>query len=177
VTRTRWLLAGLGGLVAAWAIGAWALFLRPHGDEALPADAVVVLAGDPRRLPVGLRLVREGVAPVLVVSRDRREDVTLDDDICADRVPVRHICFEGEPYRTAGEARAIARLVREHGWKRIDVVTSRFHLFRAGILVRRCVDGDVQMVAAPNPPVLELAGNVLLETLKLADALVLRRGC
>jgi uncharacterized SAM-binding protein YcdF (DUF218 family) len=177
VTRTRWLLAGIAILAAAWAIGAWGLFLRPHGDEALPADAVVVLAGDPRRLPVGLRLVREGMAPVLVVSRDRREDVTLDDDICTGRVPVRHVCFDAEPYRTTGEARAIAHLAREHGWKRIDVVTSRFHRFRAGILVRRCVDGDVRMVAAPNPPVLELAGDLVLETLKLGYALALRRGC
>jgi uncharacterized SAM-binding protein YcdF (DUF218 family) len=177
MSRARWLLAGVAVLVAAWAVGAWVLFVRGDGGEARPADAVVVLAGDPRRLPVGLRLVREGVAPVLVVSRDRRPDVTLDDEICSGRIAVRHVCFEAVPYRTTGEARAIARLARAQGWRRIDVVTSRFHVRRAGIVVRRCVDGEVHMVAAPNPPPLQLVGDLVLETVKLGDALALRRGC
>ena len=58
----------------------------------------------------------------------------------------RVLCFDPHPYSTHGEAEAIARLARAHGWTRIDVVTSRYHVFRAGLLVRRCYHGHVAMI-------------------------------
>ncbi len=46
-----------------------ALFVVDHGDSPMRADAVFVMSGSPTRLPVGVKLVRQGYAPLLVVSR------------------------------------------------------------------------------------------------------------
>ena len=163
-------------LVAGWLAAAAYLFVWPHDDPPGRADAIVVLAGDKRRLPAGLRLLRQGVAPTIAVSDDLGRKPGLDDRICAGQVVVQHVCFRARPYSTRGEARAIARLARAHGWRRLVVVTSGFHDFRARLLIRRCYDGRLRMVAAPYPK-LELPKEAVYETVKLGYALTLGRGC
>jgi uncharacterized SAM-binding protein YcdF (DUF218 family) len=102
------------------------------------ADAIVVLGGRSNRLPVGLRLHEEGVAPVLLVFN------------ASGSGDAGHLYERPDPYTTRGEARAIARLAAEHGWRSVVVVTSGYHVPRAGLIVRRAFDGDVQMVGAPS---------------------------
>ena len=120
-------------LIVAYVAGAAYLFVVHHDDRPAKADAVVVLSGTKQRLPVGERLVREGYAPLLVVSRS-----TLPEGHGAERRACRGgaLCFRAVPYSTRGEARAIARLAAAHHWRMIDVVTSQFHVFRARILIR-----------------------------------------
>lgn len=137
-------------LVAAWLAAALYLFVWPHDDE-LPerADAIVVLSGSRERLPVGLRLLREGVAPVLVLSAGPEAE-EIDPRIaglCKRRRPP--VCFEADPSSTRGEARAIARLARRRGWDELVVVTSGFHVFRARRVIERCFRGRLWLTDAP----------------------------
>ena len=150
-------------LLVAWlAAATYAFVIRP-GDEPFRANAVVVLSGSTERLPVGLRLVRRGYAPLLVVSRSHDPNA-LERRTCA-RPAV--LCFAAQPYSTRGEARMIARLARERHWTRVDVVTSRFHVLRAKRMIERCYPGKLRVVAAPNPSPLWLARAYVLESVKL----------
>jgi uncharacterized SAM-binding protein YcdF (DUF218 family) len=160
-------------LVAVWLAVAAALFVWPHDDEPIAgrADAVVSLAGSKARLPVAQQLVRDGVAPMLVVSYEPE----LGDD-AAQRVSDGVVCFRADPSSTQGEARAIARLARERRWDDLVLVTSDFHVFRARMIVERCYAGRLRFAEAPSSR-LWLPWQLVKESAKLTLALTLRRGC
>ena len=132
---------------------------------------MIVLSGTHQRLPVGQRLVREGYAPLLVVSRSTHPTVA-EQRACR----AGALCFRAKPYSTRGEARAIARLAAARGWRTVDVVTSQFHVFRARILIRRCYHGGLRMVGASQSP-LRLPIAIAKESLKLVYQEVFVRGC
>jgi uncharacterized SAM-binding protein YcdF (DUF218 family) len=164
-------------LLAAWLAAASYLFLWPHDDELPPrADAVVVLSGSKQRLPVGLRLVREGLAPVLVLSSGPEAE-EIDPRVarlCAGPRPP--VCFEADPSSTRGEARAIARLTRGRGWDELVVVTSGFHVFRARRILERCYGGRLWLADAP-VDWWWLPWAMATESVKLALAETVRRDC
>jgi uncharacterized SAM-binding protein YcdF (DUF218 family) len=163
--------------VLAWAAAVSILYALNHGARPVRADAVVVLQGSKTRLPVGLRLVREGYAPLLVISRGDRKKV--ERRLCSgrQRLPhVRVVCFDAEPTSTRGEAEFIGRLARRRGLARIDVVTSQFHVFRARIVIERCYHGDLRMVGAPQET-WKLPWLALTETAKLVYQLAVARSC
>jgi hypothetical protein len=166
--------AVVGTLLAIWIAGVLVLFVFHHGDRPAHADAIVVLSGAKERLPVGLRLFDRGYAPNLVVSRTPHPK-RLERQVCAK--PRRGVtCAQAVPYSTQGEARLIARLARQHHWTRVDVVTSRFHTFRAKIEIERCFKGELHVVAAPNPKLVWLLEDAALESVKLVWH-ELKRGC
>jgi uncharacterized SAM-binding protein YcdF (DUF218 family) len=162
----------VGVLFAVWFATAFAIVVVHHDDEPAPADAVVVLQGSRTRLPIAYRLVRDGYAPLLVVSRGSR--TKLEDRVCAGRTDVRALCFRATS--TRGEARQLGRLARERGLRTVNVVTSHFHVFRARILLERCYHGELRMVGAPQST-WRLPKDMVDETLKLAYQLVYARGC
>jgi len=169
-------------LAAAWIVACLVLFVWPPAETAAPAraDAVVVLSGGLNaRLDPALALMRRRVAPVLVVSgafhgthwkKARR--------LCRGAYDVRYrvLCPEPHPFSTQGEARMIARLARAHGWSRVVVVTSTFHLTRAKLLVRRCYAGRLWLVGT-HVPWWQYPGDFASETGKLAVQLTAQRGC
>lgn len=132
-----------------WAAAAIAAYAWQHGDAPVKADAVFVLSGSPARLPVGLRLVRQGYAPLLVVSRTIPDPTALEQQACAHRLGVRVLCVQASPYSTVGESELIGRLAAARGWHRLDVVTSQYHVIRSRILLRRCYHGSLAVVGAP----------------------------
>ena len=130
----------------------------------MTADAVVVLGGHGDRVRVGAGLVESGAAPVLALSSGCPSGP-------ATRTAVR---FVPVPFNTRGEARAVAGLVRQHGWRSIIVVTSSYHVPRARLLFARAVPAEVTFVGSPYP--LLLVPLVLLkEAGKLAYAVTLGR--
>ena len=161
----------------AWLVLAATLFLWPPQHPPAHADAVVVLAGARGpRLERGLDLVRKGVAPVLAVSDGWGVGWVEANRLCAGRpAPVRVVCFRPSPYSTRGEAEAVSRLARERGWQSVLVVTSRYHIVRAGILFARCFPGTVSTDGAGEPFATRLLA-APLETAKLAYAYT-RSGC
>jgi uncharacterized SAM-binding protein YcdF (DUF218 family) len=164
-------------LLAAWVVVASALFVWPHDDGPIAgrADAVVTLAGSASRLPVAARLVADGVAPVLAVSLDGTPNNRESEQLCRDPRP-RLVCFRADPISTRGEARALERLAREHGWDDVVVVTSDFHVFRARLILERCFGEQLRLEDAPSSP-LWRPWHMATESVKLAAALTVRRGC
>jgi uncharacterized SAM-binding protein YcdF (DUF218 family) len=153
------------------------LFLWPPSDEPNSADAIVMLSGGSGdRLDEAVRLAEEGVAPVVVHagnwdSRDARRLCTRDQSF-------EVICLRPDPDNTRTEARAVAELAEDRRWQSIAVVTSTTHVTRAGILFRRCIEGDVQIVESrPDYSRRSLAVKLVEEWIALLDVLVLERDC
>jgi uncharacterized SAM-binding protein YcdF (DUF218 family) len=121
------------------------------------ADAVVVLGGGLRpklpprqavevaeggdRLLTGLRLMRQGKAPLLVTS-GARVSFTAADPAPPEALWARDLAIElglkpseillnPGSRTTAEEAQAIGKLGRQRGWKRVLLVTSAFHMPRS----------------------------------------------
>jgi uncharacterized SAM-binding protein YcdF (DUF218 family) len=140
------------------------------------ADAIVVLTGARgSRLARGLALARHGVAPVLLVSDGWGLAWVEANRLCAGRpAPVPVLCFRPDPYSTRGEARTVARLAASRRWKSVVVVTSRYHIERAGVLFDRCVAGTVYTDSAEQSFASRLTA-VPLETIKLAYAFTRER--
>ena len=53
-----------------------------------------------------------------------------------------------EPDTTRGEAEYVRGLAQSRGWTNIIAVTSRYHISRAQLILKRCLSGRLQMVAA-----------------------------
>ena len=120
-----------------------------------PADAVVVLGGilGPRvgeglvpnfldtseRFEAGIALLQAGKTPVLIFTGARMEwasaTTTEGDELkrlaIARGVPAEKILVTREIGNTAGEAAAVAELVKSHGWKRVILVTTGWHMPRS----------------------------------------------
>jgi uncharacterized SAM-binding protein YcdF (DUF218 family) len=159
-------------LAALTAASVW-LFVFPATDAPGRADAVVVLSGSNYdRLPKALALMRAKVAPVLLVSDGARTVPRL----CARRAPYRVICFHPRPFSTRGEAEEIARLAAARSWKRVDVVTSRYHVYRTRLIMKRCYHGILRIVAS-EPRLQDYLVGATVEWPKLALALTIRRHC
>ena len=164
------------------AAGAVVLTLRfvffPTEDEVGHADAVVVLSGSKHeRLDGGLALMAKGAAPVLVISNGLDPTQPRAPGLCHHGGNgFQVICFTPDPDSTRGEAEAVGRLAREHRWKRILLVTSRFHVTRARMLFDRCVDGDVDAVGVDYPWT-TIPYAVAGEWFKTVRALTYQRGC
>jgi len=163
----------------AYGFGIWLFLLYPEDSLPAHADAVVVLAGSEARLPVALNLVEHRAAKTLVVSQD---DVKRDParySLCHGPKPKQYtlVCQTADPFSTRGEARMVADLVKKHRWASVIVVTSRYHLYRAHMLLRRCTEVDLSMRATDEDSWWRKAVAIPLEYVKLARAETLQRGC
>ena len=167
-------LVALGVVVLLGAVAVY-LFGTHRTDKPIKADAVVVLAGTIQRLPVGVALVRQGYAPLLVVSLSRPKS-HQQAAICDHKQPYRVLCFRASPFETRGEARAIGRFARARHWTRVDVVTSYFHIPRARVLIQRCYHGELRMVGAPESR-LHLPLDIVKESGKLLYQELIARSC
>ena len=134
-------------------------------DPLQKADAIVVLAGSYVERPLeGADLYREGWAPRIVMTYGLQEDaiavlaakgITLpfQEDVVRDalqRTGIPRDVFI-VPARvhdnTAQEAQTIHSLAVMNRWRTVIVVTSKFHLRRAGYAFRRELKGTgVQVV-------------------------------
>jgi uncharacterized SAM-binding protein YcdF (DUF218 family) len=166
-------------LAAAFVGASLYLFVWPPEDSPGHADAIVVLSGSRvERLPKALELRKRLAAPVLVISGgfDRRWRQALA--LCRGRVRAsfRVVCFTPRPSSTLGEAQEVERLARRRGWRRLVVVSSTYHVVRARMLFRRCVDARVDVVGA-RPPLLRWIAGVPNEWGKLVYQLTVERNC
>ena len=153
------------------------LFVFPHLDRVTHADAVVVLSGGKTdRLPKGLSLMQRGVAPTLVISDGHAPDYPEANRLCRGGQPFKVVCFKPNPYSTRGEAEGMANLAREHRWRSLVVVTSRYHVFRARILFRRCFKGPLTVVGSM-PSVTNYVVGAIEEWPKLIYEETLVRSC
>ncbi len=171
-------MAVVGVLLVAWILATVRLLFVPSEDDVGKADAVVVLAGSKHeRLDRGLELMREGVAPVLVISDGFDPRQPRANRLCQEGGDGFSVaCFTPDPDSTRGEARKTAELARKHGWQRVLLVTSRFHVTRARMLFDRCLDADVDAVGVDYPWT-SVPTAVAGEWVKLGLSSTVTRGC
>jgi hypothetical protein len=137
-------------LFVVWVIGGVFVLVRPHVNHPQHSDAIVLL-GPPDvngRLEAARGLLDQHVADTLVISLNSPKQWRARE-LCAHPPAGTHVsCFHAVPATTRGEAEEIRRLARQHGWKSITIVTSTYHISRARMIVKRCFNGRLDMVAA-----------------------------
>ena len=137
-------------LALLWLAACFLVVAEPSVDPPVRSDAILVL-GPPTvdgRLDEALRLANAGYAGT-------RGDLDRLGTGAAAASPPAHndnpayqvICFEPNPTTTRGEAEEIGSLARAHHWSSVLVVTSRYHVSRARLIVKRCLPGTVRVVA------------------------------
>ncbi|WP_254779919.1 YdcF family protein [Arthrobacter sp. cf158] len=138
--------------VFLWLIAAFQFFYNPPQATPHRTDAIVVLGGmSKERLPVALELQEKLDIPVLVVSTTGLAGNVEGDALCQENAGEGDpdlVCFRPSPLNTRGEAEALRGLIADHGWKSVTVVTSEYHLMRAGTLIGQCTSAEVQMVGS-----------------------------
>jgi uncharacterized SAM-binding protein YcdF (DUF218 family) len=130
-----------------------------HDDALIKADAIFVLAGTrAERLLEGYELYTAGYAPIVMLSPGRPEPgerllrargirFPLDSEIQRAAliqlgVPAAAIVAPGGSMdNTAQEADLLRAAIAAHGWRRVIVVTSKYHTRRAGFAFRRGTAG------------------------------------
>jgi uncharacterized SAM-binding protein YcdF (DUF218 family) len=175
--RTR-LLAGLTLVVVPLIVSSLRLFVWPSLDPPGRVDAVLVFAGgDGERQAEGARLVRSGVASVLVIS-DGGDSSSPSARACAQRSDIHVTCITPPTSSTRGEARAFGALAERERWRSVVAVTSTYHLTRARLALGRCYGGMVASVTVPPAgPAIGLPLKILREWAGLLAAGTVQRGC
>jgi uncharacterized SAM-binding protein YcdF (DUF218 family) len=136
-------------------------------------DAVVALDGDrPRRLRAAVALASQGTASALVIVRG--EDVA-PELVAARDLPFEVISFVPDPSSTRGEARAVARLAAECGWRSVLAVTSSYHVPRTRLIFARALKCDFEVLSS-GCSARRLPRDLAAETVKWIVALTVRRG-
>lgn len=141
--RRRPMLLVLFGAALLAAIAA-IVALTPRQGELGEIDALIVLGGGgSERLELGTELARARNVPLVLsaegIDQGRRAGLTCGLDV---------VCMDPEPSSTAGEARTMRTLADDHGWDRIGVATSTFHVNRSRLLFRQCFGDQVDVVGA-----------------------------
>lgn len=148
---TRRALAFAAGGFLVWLVFALQLFVNTDPLRVQRTDAVIMLGGAAsERLPAARRIQQDLDIPVLVLSRTDTPGNAAADATCGSAVyPAPGLlCFRPADLDTRGEARSISRLVELNGWTSVTVVTSNYHVTRAGRLIMQCTTAEVQMVAS-----------------------------
>jgi len=128
-------------------------------DPLTSADAIFVLAGTRVERPLeAADLFRAGYAPRIVLTRATAEQATVhvekrgirvptDFDVAKDillglDVPERALITPARIHDNTGEeAQTLRGLALEHHWRRVIVVSSKYHLRRVSLACRRALRG------------------------------------
>lgn len=136
------------------------LYVLPAADDHPGrADVLLVLAPTAGRMGYAENLMEQGYADMLAISAPLVEG-GKEPAACNERRTYRVLCFNPEPVTTQGEARALGRLSAKYGWKSVDVLTAEFHVTRARVILERCYQGDMSMIAyRQDRPLFAFTGN------------------
>lgn len=190
--RRRWHLGWRGwvtlaALFSATASVVWALVERataPAGNTASNHfDAIIVLGspadaeGNPRplqlaRVSEGVREYERGVAPRLILTGGAVKNEYVEARVMArvaesQGVPADSLVLEPEARDTIQNACYAARLMREHGWRSAEIVTSPDQLPRAELIFSR-LPIEWRMHAAPP---IEPASDLTVRARSVVDVL------
>jgi len=196
--RRKWLIRlGSAAAIGLLSLVAWAAIARqlaPASNTSLARfDAIIVLGtpadADGNPTPAQLARVTEavmeyerGVAPRLILTGGPAHNRFVEARVMAQAahaqgIPESAILIEPEAEDTIQNACFSARIMRTHGWRSAEVVSSAGHLPRAGLIFSSLPLEWRTHTAPPLSPESEAyAGAVtVLETLKTARYLVWTR--
>lgn len=160
-TVVRWTILTL--FLVAVAAGVWLLYYGgrylQHEDPLAKADAIFVLAGTRLERPLeAVDLYKAGYAPLIVLSPGRPEpgeyllrgrglhfpteaelqrNALIQLGVPATAVPAT----DGYIDNTAQEANLLRSMVKAHHWRRVIIVTSKYHTRRAAFAFERGLEG------------------------------------
>lgn len=158
VRRTILALLVFAAVAAAWLLFYGGRYLQ-HEDALQKVDAIFVLAGTRLERPLeAVDLYRSGYAPLIVLSPGRPEageailrqrgirfpsEVELEQSALTQLgIPAAAIVTtNGYVDNTAQEATLLREMVQAHGWRRVIIVTSKYHTRRSSFAFRRGLDG------------------------------------
>jgi uncharacterized SAM-binding protein YcdF (DUF218 family) len=155
VTRATVVIAAFAAaVVIVNGIAGFVVFSDAADDDPSRVDAIVVLGGEhDGREDYGLALARRGVAPTLLLSNPYRAADYVMRRLCTGRSgPIEVICSRPDPTTTRGEAVMTRRLATQRNWKKILIVTWRYHLPRARLVFGQCLSSDGVSIAAEAVP-------------------------
>jgi uncharacterized SAM-binding protein YcdF (DUF218 family) len=149
--RLRWIALAVAVVVlfVVWAVLARAF--APKGNtDATRLDAIIVLGtpsdsdGNPTpdqlaRVSEGVKEYERGVAPRLILTGAAAHNRFVEAESMArvaraQGVPSSAIFMEPQAEDTIQNACYSARIMKQHGWSSAEVVTSQYHLPRAGMI-------------------------------------------
>jgi len=124
------------------------------GGTGLAEDGTPQLGYNGDRLLVGARMFHLGKTPLLVTTGSSIPELHRERDLSAETsaiwrhmgIPETAILTVPEPVNTSEEIAELAELIKEHGWKRVGLVTSAWHMPRAMALARAL---DIEPVPLP----------------------------
>ena len=132
-------------------------------EQPRPADAIVVFAGGvgesgqagggvQERVGRAVQLYRDGLAPAIVFSSGYvftlREAEVMKAIAVANGVPADAVFLEEAAASTYQNVTHSKRILDEHGWKRVLLVSSPYHMRRA-VATWRKVAPEVSVIPAP----------------------------
>ncbi|WP_240720209.1 YdcF family protein [Pseudarthrobacter sp. NamB4] len=180
VLFARRMFAAVWVALVLWLIMAFQLFYNVQHPPPTRTDAVIMLGGaSTERLPVAQRLQESLDIPVLVVSHTDTPGNATADALCHTNSlrPDGLLCLTLDEKDTRGEARALSDLVAAEGWTTITVVTSRYHMARAGLLIGQCTTAHVELLGStPDFNLKQWVDRFVVETGGLLDV-TLRPEC
>lgn len=153
------------GSVGCYRLG---VLLSPE-DPLTKADAIFVFAGSRATRPLeAIDLYKEGYAPLIVLTRDQEEPAlavlaargislptrfSMSRDILRQlEVPDSAVVTPDRVHdNTAQEASTLAALAASRSWRRVILVSSKYHMRRVGLASRRALRGSgVEVVRRPS---------------------------
>lgn len=126
------------------------IYLEPPGGT-LKADAIVVFTGGSQRIDQGVKLLDEGAAGRLLISGVNPATTGKQIQRLTSAEPALFECcvdIGHDAIDTIGNANEAAQWISQHGYKRVIVVTSNYHMPRSLLQLRR-VDQSSKFVAYP----------------------------
>ncbi len=151
-TGRRWLVriaVGFGVVLALWAGLCYQVVENPTLNQPTNADAIVVLGpASNARVAEATRLLAAGHSHQLVISGGNERGYPHALALCLHPpAGVTVTCFDPQPGTTRGEGLEVRRLAAARSWSTIIVVTSKFHISRARLIIGRCFSGRLEMVS------------------------------
>jgi uncharacterized SAM-binding protein YcdF (DUF218 family) len=145
-------IAGVGLILVG--LTGWPIYTNAREDPLRKADAIVVLGGEhDGREQYGLQLLRDGVAPVLLMSDAYPSSDAAMQRACRTRVENAEVlCKKANEMTTRGEAILTRQLADERGWKTVIVVSWRFHLPRARLIFEQCFSDSPEALIMRSVP-------------------------
>lgn len=142
---------------AAVALVGWAVLARAFAPASNTGqyrmDAIVVLGypadndGNPTaeqlaRVNEGVREYERGVAPYLIMTGGAAHNGFVEAEVmartaAAQGIPASRIVVEPRAQDTIQNACYAVRMMKEHGWRSAEVISSASHLPRAGLIFER----------------------------------------
>lgn len=161
------------------AVGSWQWFIQPAVDEPLSADAVVVFPGEgDDRVETAIELLDRGIASALVLPNGNAPGWDLANRLCAEPQSFDVYCFAPGTDNSWSQAREIGRLADENDWTELVAVTATYHASRARVLLGRCTEANVAVVAeTAELSIVGWAGRLSREWTGLIAAQTYKRSC